>query len=65
MTQLKQKSVQLRKIEVNLKSDNKELEKKIALLSDEVNILSREKDLQERKSKSLILLVTDLQRQYD
>jgi len=62
---LKQKSVQLRKIEVNLKSDNKELEKKIALLSDEVNILSREKDLQERKSKSLILLVTDLQRQYD
>jgi len=62
---LKQKSVQLRKIEVDLKSDNKELEKKIALLSDEVNILSREKDLQERKSKSLILLVTDLQRQYD
>lgn len=37
----------------------------LAQASDELNVLLREKEVQERKSKSLMLLVTDIQRQVD
>ena len=34
-------------------------------LSDRMNVLLKEKEVQDRKSRSLILLVTDIQRQLD
>jgi hypothetical protein len=55
----------LRSIQSQLREDNKKLTQSFAQASDELNILSKEKEVQDRKSKSLILLVSDIQRQVD
>jgi hypothetical protein len=48
-----------------LRENNKLIANNVAQASDELNILLREKEVQERKSKSLMLLVSDIQRQVD
>jgi len=52
-------------LQTTLKEQNKLKAHELAQYSDELNVLLREKELQERKSKSLILLVTDIKRQVD
>lgn len=65
LLQLRQKSTQLREQGAQTRQQNKQLAHTIADLSDRLNTLVQEKELQERKSRSLMLLVTDLQRQLD
>ena len=65
LLQLRQKAVQLRENYAELKEDNKVLGNTYGELSDRFNVLMREKEVQERKSRSLVLLVTDIQRQLD
>ena len=48
-----------------LKEENKQLGYTFGNLSDRMNVLLKEKEVQDRKSRSLILLVTDIQRQLD
>jgi hypothetical protein len=55
----------LRSIQSHLREDNKQIAHSLAQASDELNTLLKEKEVQDRKSKSLILLVSDIQRQVD
>ena len=48
-----------------LKEENKQLGYTFGSLSDRMNVLLKEKEVQDKKSRSLILLVTDIQRQLD
>ena len=49
----------------SIKEDNKQLTSTFDNLSDRFNVLLKEKEVQDRKSRSLVLLVTDIQRQLD
>ena len=63
--QLRQKAASLRENYAVLKEENKQLGYTFGNLSDRMNVLLKEKEVQDRKSRSLILLVTDIQRQLD
>ena len=63
--QLRQKAASLRENYAVLKEENKQLGYTFGNLSERMNVLLKEKEVQDRKSRSLILLVTDIQRQLD
>jgi hypothetical protein len=65
LLQLRQKAADLRSTQQSLREQNKQLSGGVAQASDQLNVLLREREVQERKGKSLVLLVTDIQRQID
>jgi hypothetical protein len=65
LLQLRQKAADLRALQNSIRESNKQIASGVGQASDELNTLLREKEVQERKSKSLMLLVTDIQRQVD
>lgn len=65
LAQIRQKVQELSQVQQTLKEKNKALTNTFNKYSDELNVILRERELQERKSRSLVLLVTDIQRQLD
>lgn len=65
LIQLRQKAAELRKIQSLQKEKNKNLVASLAKSSQQLNTYLKEKEIQERKQKSLMLLVNDIQRQID
>lgn len=65
LAQIRQKVQELSQVQQTLKEKNKALANTFNKYSDELNVILRERELQERKSRSLVLLVTDIQRQLD
>lgn len=65
LIQLRQKAAELRKIQSLQKEKNKNLVASLTKSSQQLNTYLKEKEIQERKQKSLMLLVNDIQRQID
>jgi chromosome segregation ATPase len=65
LLQLRQKAAELRNSQASLRDQNKQLAGGVASASEELGALLREREVQERKGKSLVLLVSDIQRQLD